>query len=280
MLNVERAENSCDTSVMIGSNVDVSIHGIGHDAENFDLSHGSILSQISRSNFVGVESDDSLLHPENTGTNLYYKKLINASWKQQKPVICSDPSVQNKDVAYGDFIGGAVSMFTAGMTSISLLEQLAHRRYTRREFLKLLLIASSATLFHASGLGKGVQLAFDCDTTVSHPQLDDNVSFTEYRNACTLLGFELLNREGILQKTYGIQYIGRAHIPGFKGFTNGNELDVERTLKIFNNNFIGKYCDQMGTPASVRVWVPDTNQYGYSLQYDIPISSYFHKVNV
>ncbi|MCX6791882.1 MAG: hypothetical protein NT149_02490 [Candidatus Gottesmanbacteria bacterium] len=271
---IESNTTECATDIRFSNNVTLTIVGVKHTSDFFMANEPALSQTIKNAAFVGVESDASLLDPKSAHPSDFYTQVILKAWDNNKPVICCDPLPQDtKGTAYfTDVITGFVGTDMSAILALDLLIQLKSKRLTRRDFLKVGGVFIGALLFSASGWGRTLSyLTNGCENSTS-PQATDSISYSEFRNATTLLGYDLLAKNGMLSNLHGVEFIGKAHIANMKGYVINGQLDTERAKHVFKNNLYYLLFTAENLTPMARVWLPDPTHDSYTSIARIPIT--------
>lgn len=265
--NSEQEAPACNIGVTFPKGLRLTVVGVTHTLDYFERNKNFLKEYINEASFIGVEDDSYLFNP-NTPPE-FYSRIIDISRTFDKPIICCDPSPEDNLGGYIDLSQGFIGAGMVFMTVSDAIVRLSSKAFTRREFLKAIPFMLGATLFVTSELGKAAVFGIKgCDTTAHHPQLNDSISFFEFRNTAMLLGYDQLASDDILTNKNGVQFIGAGHIPDLKGFTDNGVFNQSITQNEFVHN-----AYRLTKSPSIRIWLSDKQSSTYYLGARIPIIS-------
>lgn len=259
----------CNAGVLnLPNHTNVRLLGVAHDREFFSQYQDAISTAVKDSNFVVSEAD--FVHPGFTpGSDGFYSQLFQVAWNNDKPVICTDPLSETIPYYIFDLISSA-SIFAIGGTEAFGIghDVLANRKFTRREFLKLIGVAAWLALFRGTTFGKLVfeNLNQECGDVTSHPQLSDYYSFQEFRNAATVLGLaHFANSQ--LAGLGEVQFVGQAHTHDYPSYV----MPLAVANKVYQNNTYTHYLRLRNRVPTARMWKPSFTPFMFDLISQSPI---------
>lgn len=273
MTTHEQEAPLCTASIRFPSDVTIKFVGVNHTADLFQRDLPMIQDEIRRATFVGVESDGHLAQNFKNLPPSYFSQVTTEAWRQNKPILCSDPAVENTRIAKADFNLGYGTLVATGLLAADVAFKFQTPGMRRRNFLKLLAVGAGAFVTQATGVGKLLNGPL-CDTPHT-PNITDEISFAEFRNASMLLGYDVLSNQKVLQNASGIHFGGTGHNRGFLGFAPAGTLDEEQLHHSYKTNLFRTLCAHFGQRARTRVWLPDSSSIGaYTLRTQITLDDY------